>query len=403
MNSKAFLVSFLAVLTVLMLGFSSAANFSVSSPVVSFNDVQLNTISTTSIAGLTGETVPVRVVFGSHYNMSDVRVKVSLEGGLRDDVSASTSRFNLVDGNTYNKLLNLQLPADIKDTTKSTTLHVSIVSDDGQDVEYTFSVVLQRESYNLDILSVDSPLQVSSGDNVPVSVVVKNNGMEQLDDGYVIVSIPSLGIASKAYFGDLIATDNCDDNCDVENSVQKILYLKLPESTAAGTYDLQVKVYNADAVTTATKTINVGGSASTDVIAAIKSQDIGAGETKTYDLVIVNSGASIKVYNLQTVSGNALVVSAPAVITVAPQSSLTVPVKVSASKTADIGSYTFSVVVDGKQTVLNANVVEGSTVSNSVLALTIILAVIFVVLLVVLIVLLVRKEKPAEEVETSYY
>ena len=46
---------------------------------------------------------------------------------------------------------------------------------------------------------------------------------------------------------------------------------------------------------------------------------------------------------------------------------------------------------------------EDKPVSTSVVALTVILAIIFVVLLAVLVVLLTKKEKPIEEVETSYY
>lgn len=47
--------------------------------------------------------------------------------------------------------------------------------------------------------------------------------------------------------------------------------------------------------------------------------------------------------------------------------------------------------------------VNDGTVSSSVVALTVILVIVFVVLLAVLVVLLTKKEKPIEEVETSYY
>lgn len=401
MNSKAFLISFLAVFAAIaMLSFSSAANFNVSNVVVSFNDVQLNNISTTSIAGITGDSIPVRVVFGSFNTTSNVRVKVSLEGGFRDSVSASTDRFDLVSGSTYNELLNVQLPSDITDITQDSKLYVSIVSDNGDQVQYSFSVKLQRDSYSLDVLSVDMPSQVSAGDTVPVSVVIKNNGMQRLNDGYVIVSIPSLGVASKAYFGDLSTNDTCDD-CNTEDSVQKIVNIKLPDTAAPGVYEVDAKVYNQDTVTSATRTVEVGQSTSTAVIATVKKQDIKAGETKTFDLIVVNSGNTIKVYNVQTASGSALSVSAPSVVTVGPQSSTTIPVTVTASKTADLGSYTFSVVVGGTQTSLEADITAGSV--SSVVVLTVILAIVFVALLVVLIALLVRKEKPTEEVETSYY
>lgn len=398
MNSKVFLVPFIAALAVLMLGFSSA--ISVSSVITTFNDVELHNGSTV-MAGNVGDTVPVIVTFTADNDSDgDAKVKVSLSGF--DDVSDSSGRLTLISRSTYTEHLSLKLPSYLKNTSKSYTLSVVISDDSSNDNTVKYDVRMQRESYSLDVLSVDNPQTVSAGDNFPVSVVVKNNGMNRLDDGYVLVSIPALDVASKAYFGDLTPNDECDD-CDVEDSVQKIVNLNLPENAAPGQYDLEVKVYNRDTVTTAVKTITVGQSAATNVVSAVKSQEIRAGETKTYDLIIVNSGDNIKLYNIQTVSGNALQVSAQPVIAVGPQSSAVVPVTVTASDDADVGTYTFSVAVDGKQNVFSANVVGGKAVTSSVVVLTVILAVIFVVLLIVLVVLLVRKEKPTEEVETSYY
>jgi uncharacterized membrane protein len=203
--------------------------------------------------------------------------------------------------------------------------------------------------------------------------------------------------------GDLVSTESCDDNCDEEDSVQKTVYLKMPENAEAGVYELDVTIYNKESESTVSRLIKVGSSGTTTVIAAAKSQDLKAGETKTYDLIVVNSAKSVKIFNIQTVSGNALSVSSPSVVTIGPDSSTTVPITVTASNDASVGTYTFTVDVDGQQVVFGANVTSGSAVSTSVVALTVILVIIFVVLLVVLIVLLTRKEKTIEEVETSYY
>ena len=105
---------------------------------------------------------------------------------------------------------------------------------------------------------------------------------------------------------------------------------------------------------------------------------------------------------MNSVSGNDLTVSVPSVVTVAPDSSETVSIAVTAADDADVGTYTFSVDVDGQSETFGANVVGGS-VSASVVALTVILVIVFVVLLAVLVILLTKKEKPIEEVETSYY
>ena len=403
MNSKTFF-PLVAVLALFLVGFASASLTDLNSPMggyVSLNDVALSPGTSTVIAGNPGETIPVRVVFSALQDASDVKVKVTIEG-FRNDISSSTTRFDLVSGSIYSKLLALQLPSDINDLTTDYTIYVSVISPTERD-EQVFTVKLQRDSYSLNAVSVDFDNEVSAGQTVPVNVVIENDGFHTLDNGFVEVSIASLGVSARAYLGDLTPLDNCTDGCNTQDAIEKTLYLKIPSTANAGVYDLTVRAYNKEVTMTTKKVIRVSGSATTTVLATVKTQDIPAGSTKSYDLVLVNSGNSIKVYNIQVVSGSALSVSAPTVVTVGPQSSASVPLTVTASETADLGSYTFSVIVDGQQTVYGANIVSGGAISTSVVALTVILVIIFVVLLIVLIVLLTRKEKPTEEVETSYY
>ena len=403
MRTKAYLIPIVAVFAIFLMGIASAGDLVDGSISTEFNEIVLATSGMT-MAGSVDDTVPVNVAFKAIKDESDVRVKVWLEG-YRDDISVKTGRFNIVDGTTYIKKLSLELPSDLKNTSKIYTLHVSISSADGYD-ETEYELRLQRESYQYDILSVDYTLSVSSGDVVPVTVVINNQGFERSDDGYVVVSIPELGITSnKGYFGDLIPVEDCnDDNCeDEEDSVQKTVYLNIPESVEQGSYDLVVKVYNKDSISSVTETIKVDQTSTTTVLAGIKNQDLKAGETKTYDLILVNSADNVKVFNLVAVSGSALEVSVPSVVTVGPKSSTTVPVSVRASNDAEVGAYVFSVDVDGEQVVLGANVTEKG-MSASAVALTVVLVIVFVVLLAVLVILLTRKEdKPIEEVETSYY
>ena len=402
MNTKTFLVPILAVIALMLVGLASAGNLA-SGVAVSFNDVSLG--SSTTMTGFSGDVIPVRVTFDAAKDMGDVRVKVSVEG-TRDSVDAATARFDIISGNTYTKLLSLKLPADLKDTNQGFTLYVEVVSAEDR-TERTYTISLQRESYTLNVLSVDYNSAVSAGEVFPISVVIKNLGFQRTDDTYVVASIPALGISSRAYAGDLIPVENgFDDNNNVneEDSVQKVVYLKMPENAKAGVYDLEIKVYNSDTETTVRKTVGVGAGASAMVLAAVKNQDMKAGETKTYDLVIVNSANKVKVFNINAVSGTALSVSVPSVVTVGAGSSVTVPVTVRASNDASVGAYTFSVNVDGETVVFGANVSGGSAgVSTSVVALTVVLVIIFVVLLIVLIVLLTRKEQTIQEVETSYY
>lgn len=396
MNTK-ILTAFLAVFLLCFSGFVSAGDLVSGSIATEFNSVALGFGVT--MAGTTEDVVPVRVTFVAIEDASDVRVKVWMEGH-RSDVTDSTGRFNLVDGSTYTKLLSLELPEELKDTTKEFTLHVAVSNSDGYDsAEYT--ILMQRESYDFDVLSVDFSSRVSAGDIVPVSVVVENTGMEELEDGYVTVSVNELGVSARGYFGDLVSVEVCDE-CNNDDSVQKTVYLKMPRDSKEGVYEMTVKVYNKDSIKTVRELIRVDGSASTLVLPTVKSQDIVAGETVTYDLLVVNSGDDIGVYKISAISGGALSVSVPSVITVGPDSSEIVTVSVTALSGAAVGSYAFSIDVEGQQTVLGANVTSGG-VSTSVVALTVVLVIVFLVLLVVLIVLLARREKPVEEAETSYY
>ncbi len=404
MKTKVFLIPFVAaMLAVMLIGFVAAEDLVEGGDngiTTTFNDVELDSDDTT-MAAVTGENVPVRVKFVGGEDMKDVKIKVEMEG-YRDDIEASTSRFNVVEGSTYSRLLSLHLPRDIDDTTKEFSLYVSVVSADHKN-EQKYTVKLQRDSYEFEVLSVDHASPVSAGESFPVSVVLKNTGFERMDDTYLLISVPELGVSTKGYVGDLIPTEDCEDDCeDEEDSMQKTVYLQVPENTQSGSYEMEITVYNKESATKVTKLLNVGLSGSTQVIATTKNQDINAGETKTYDLLVINSGDNLEVFNVKTVAGTGLVVSAPSVITVGPDSSETIPVTVTADNNADIGTYTFSVDVNGEQVLLGANV-KGTSVSTSVVALTVILVIIFVVLLVVLIVLLTRKDKQAEEVETSYY
>ena len=396
MKRNVLLIPFVAAVAMMLVGFASA-NLAGSID-TEFNGVSLG--YNTVIAGSVNDVIPVKVTFDAWNDASDVRVKVYMEGN-REDISASTSRFDIEYGKTYTKLLSLKLPSDADDLSEEYTLYVEVVSkNDRSEREYTIS--LQRESYTFEVLSADYSSKVSAGDVVPVSVVVKNSGYNRMDDAFVVVSIPELGVSTRGYVGDLIPTESYVDYEDEEDSMVRTVYLNIPTDAKAGVYEMNVMVYNDDAKSSKTALISVGSATSNTVLASANSKDLSAGETITYDMVIVNSANSVKAFNIKTVSGDFLSVSAPSVVTVGPDASETITVMVRASDNAPVGTYTFSVDVDGKQAVFGANVVEGST-SASVVALTVVLVIVFIVLLAILVILLTKKEKPMEEVETSYY
>jgi len=325
MKKYMLLVPFLAVLTLMVVGFASASQINLTAnEIVELNGVVLGT--STELVSFGGDVVPVEVVFTANTDSEDVKIRVSVYDG-RDDVSVSSGRFNIVANKTYKKLLALELPSGVDGQLDELTLSVEIYDADhatnDYDVDYQLS--MQRESYTLDVLSVDFSSQVAAGDVIPVSVVAKNVGFSRMDDNYVVVSIPALGISARGYAGDLIPTE--DYNAGVynsgydeeEDSVFKTVYLKIPADALSGVYEVEVAVYNDDTETTVTKLISVEGEEASDS-----------------DVIPLEDD-------------------------------------------------------------------DDAEVSPSVVALTVVLVIIFVVLLAVLVVLLTKKEKPIDEVETSYY
>jgi len=126
MKSKAILVSFIAFFAIAL-----ALSTVLASDIVTITSVQVNGISasTTSpaVAGEVSDTVPVEVEFIANADVSDARVKVSIEG-YKEDISAVTPRFLLVNGSRYVKRFSLQLPSsiDLDELTEAVKLQVEV-------------------------------------------------------------------------------------------------------------------------------------------------------------------------------------------------------------------------------------------------------------------------------------
>jgi hypothetical protein len=251
---------------------------------VTFGDVSVNDVvvqeGTTILAGAAGETVPVVIKLTADSDLQDLKVKVWVEG-YKSDVSASTARFDVLDGSTYIKRLSLTLPSveDLDNTHEGLTLYVRI-ADKNDDKERTYQIEMQRDTYSLDLLSVEAPLKASAGDIIGLDIVLKNTGSRASDDAFVSVSIPELGVYRNAYFGDLYAQDNTSDNQD--DARERRIYLAVPADAMSGDYQIQVKASNYDSTVTAKKVISITGLAaattnSTNVINAGASNAKGEG------------------------------------------------------------------------------------------------------------------------------
>ena len=412
MRTKNLLVSLFAIASVLLLAVSISAAIDIANNArVEVEGSVVTGTSAKDVSVVAGETITLEVYFDAVQSDTDVTVKAELEGD-KVDVEASTKPFDVVNGSTYRKVLNIKVPYELDDEANDElTLNIEI---DGKEYETkltpTITLPVQRPSYNADIKSISVTNSANAGDKIAVDVVLKNRGYNDLDDLYVTASIPTLGLEETAYFGDLVSLEcstsssTCDE--DDEDSVSGRIYLTVPYDVVAGTYSVEVEVANDDTTNSVVKQIEIGNDFENNVIAVSPSKTVAAGEKANYELVIVNPTDSLKVYTIVADSSDLTVSADNSVVVLAAGSSE--KVTVSASSDTE-GDYAFIVNVisgsDVEKVSLNAKV-EGQTSADSssqITVLTIILAIVFLVLLVVLIVLIGKKPEKSEEFGESYY
>jgi hypothetical protein len=417
MRTKNVLVSFLAVMAVCLLAGSASATLGWSGDLAEEVQVKVDGmwVNDDTISVVAGESITVKVWFTSLVCDTDVTMEVELEGE-KVDAEAQTSVFDVEEGNRYRKGVSITVPYELKDE-RSDYLELNIELD-GKDYKTVIDEIelrVQRPSYNVAIKSVSASQRVEAGETFPVDIVLKNIGYNDLDDLYVKVMIPSLGIYKTGYFGDLVALE-CDDECccddngdqacyedgicpyeccddDEEDTVSGRLYLEIPYGVESGIYTLEVEVTNDD--TTSKKV--------TDITVE-----------NDFEQNVFRSGNSIWIVNpTDNVVGYRVVAESPASVS---ESIVFVPA--GASKTITVspnteGEYNFNVNVF----TLSGELVETITFSGStgvvtdddkveaspVVILTVILAIIFIVLLIVLIVLIGKKPEKTGEFGESYY
>jgi hypothetical protein len=362
------------------------------------------------VSVIAGDTITIKVYFKSDVYDTDVTVEAELEGD-KVDTHAITPSFDVEQGAAYRKTLTLEVPYELKDQlSDNVTLHITIDGRNDKTELNDITLKVQRPSYDASIKSITLPNSISAGQTVPVDFVLKNIGYNNLDDVYVDVSIPELGISQgPMWVGDLVNIKNCSDDCDNEDTVSGRIYLTIPYGVEAGIYSLKLVVSNDDTESTQTKQIYIQNELSNEVITLTTQANAKIGEEVQFTILLVNPTDNVKVYSIVTEPLTGVSVSLDqSVVAVSAGSSKTITI--TAKATAE-GAQTFSVnvlsnnkVIDTVKYSLNVANEKTSATTSSTLILTIVLAVVFLVLLVVLIVLLARKPAKSEEIGSeSYY
>ena len=403
MEKKSLAFSLVAIASVLFLVATVSAG-----PIADVIDVEVEGIDpySNTVAVVAGERIIIEVEFKALENDTDVTVEAELEGE-KIDADAITRPFDVEQGSRYTKLLILTVPYELRDEVSDTLdLNIEIDGQDHKTELAQVSLKVQRPSYNADIKSISVSQTAEAGESLPVDIVLKNRGYNDLDDLFVTARIVELGVEKTAYFGDLVAIEvDSDHDDDDKDTVSGRIYLKIPFDSEAGIYTVEVSVSNEDTDSTAMKQIVIENDFANTVIATSSSKTVAAGESAIYDLLIINPTDKLRVYRVVTESSADIASSTESAVVVIPAGS-SKAVKVSATANTD-GNYNFNVnIFSGEniaETVTLTMNVQGKSASNPIVLLTVILAIVFLVLLVVLIVLLGKKPSESEEFGESYY
>lgn len=369
-----------------------------------------------------GSSTEVKVVLTPGKDMSSLEVRAWISG-YHDDIEVETAKFDVFEGNVYTKKLNLELPSDL-DAKDTYTLHVQVTYKntltgiESADIDTT----VQRLANNLEILNADffgSSSTLKAGSTIYADVVVKNMGNHDLDDVFVKASIKELGISRTVYVGDLVASEDCSDDCDEEDAQVVRLALTIPEDAVSGTYLLEIEAFSDEITAQVTKMIYVEKSTSTSqpgtVITATGLElsaynakvDAESGKGTAFSVLVSNTGSSAMTVTLATLGTDDFASSQvnPSVFTLAPGESKTATVYLVMKENAVAGEHIFTVKASSgnlaKQINLTADVNKTSAnwdLKTILMFVGIVLAIAIVILLIVLL-----AKKSSAKVEESYY
>jgi uncharacterized membrane protein len=374
-------------------------------------NIDVDGSSNSPVSVMRDSTVPIKVTLSETSDYQDVTIEAQLRYEHGKEVEISTQPVDVIAGTTYTRTLNMKIPANIESTVpgEEYALTVSVKDGNGNEIEWqSFDVTVQRTDDQLEIQKVLKSSTVEAGKTLSVTAVVKNTGSDKMDDIYVTMSIPELGLAIEKRLGDLVSVDT-----EEKDDTKSVLFeLKIPSTAKQGTYTLELKASNDDTETVKKDTITVVGAQNiaqtTDVYASKTIGSVAQGKTTAYDLTLLNvNGDAVSTYTIsvQGIDGWATAKVTPDMVTVYKDTTAKATVYITANADAVAGQHIATVTIkSGDSVIKQMNLV--TTVTNRGIAVDplFITAIILAIILLVLIVVFVKTRKGEVKLEEeSYY
>jgi uncharacterized membrane protein len=381
---------------------------------VNFNQIEVNGVDVTSgdtVYAERGDNIEIRVEIKSTTPYQDVNIKAWLGGYEYSDVEDITSMFDIIQGVTYSKFLNLQLPDDME-ASEDYKLHIEVYNDDdSKEVVVPVKLQVQETRHKISIQDViiRPSTNIEAGKPLFISVRVENMGAKNEDDIRVSASIPELGISSRDYIDELVCEQEDIDCDDCKNSASSNeLFLRIPEDAKTGNYDVKIEVtYNRGHSTESkTEKIFVTGSKITEEKEAegiisidTTTQTIEQGQEIAYKLMFANLGDIKNIYSI-SISGTSSWADSrvePSFITVDPNTTGESYIYIKAKDNAQAGDHSFNVKVISdsnviKETTLTTKISEKQFAFGDLRNVLITIGIILIVILIILVIILAVKK-----------
>jgi hypothetical protein len=344
--------------------------------------------------------------------VDDARVEVSIHGYEYGDLDDVSDIFDIEDGVSYKKTLNIELPDDLEvEDDNFYTLHVEVYDDNDRE---TFSadieLFIERPRHSVKLVDTIFASSVDAGNYLYFEARVENLGDSNEDD--IKVEVDIAGVANTATYIDELAAFE-EDNEDDESSDSANLNLYISEDTLSGYYDVTVTVtydrgheelvqvesvwidgVDAEVVDPATEQTPA------EVTVSLSSTDLvgSSDEASTFTLNFANAGDLSETY-VVAVSGVAQWATSsiePSVVIVNGGSSEEISVTVTPDSDAE-GEYEFTVqILDSSSEVvqevsMSMNVEKTSTAVTGSSALKIVFIVLIVLIILIGLVVAFRR------------
>lgn len=341
-----------------------------------------------SLQVLNGAVLDVQVRFTATESFDNARLRTSIDGYEHRVLDDSTEIFQVSEGRTYIKNMQIALPADMR-SERDYLLRIFGANSLSGVTYKELRLFVDTQRHRVDVLDlIMTPSSgVEPGQNIIANVRLQNRGQKAQDSIRVSVQIPELGISESSY------VSNLNQNQAITSDD---MLLFIPDSARAGSYTAYATLTYNDGYTETSEAFSLNILAprtvqEQDLLVSFRNNlELREGEQRTFEVVIANPNRNSKPISLAAQEGtwaNVEVSPTLQMIQGGSSSTFTVTVTPKAGVSGERNVVLF--VKEGTNTVSEVTINTYVAPSQGTNWLNVVLAVLLVLLIIILLALVI--------------